>query len=223
MRTILILIVLSTFAGAATSPGVPQSAGGQVYKPGDGVTSPVVVKEVKPSYAAGAMRPRVEGTVVVSCIVKVDGAVDDCTVTRSLDAELDQEAVNAAKQWQFKPGTKDGKPVAVEVSIELSFSMRSGSPVYRPGAGVSSPEIVKEVKPDYPEEAKQAGVGGTVELEGVIQIDESIDSIRVTRSIDERLDQEAVKSLGQWRFKPGQKDGQAVRVLISVEMSFTVR
>ena len=69
----------------------------------------------------------------------------------------------------------------------------------------------------------RAGMQGTVELEGIVQIDGTIDSIRVTKSIDERLDREAVKALGQWRFKPGQKDGQDVRVRISIEMSFNVR
>jgi TonB family protein len=47
------------------------------------------------------------------------------------------------------------------------------------------------MKPDYPEDAKQAGVNGIVELEGVVQIDGSIDRIRVTKGIDERLDREA--------------------------------
>lgn len=78
-------------------------------------------------------------------------------------------------------------------------------------------------KPDYPEEAKQTGVHGIVDLKGVVQIDGSIDSIHVTKGIDERLDREAVKALTQWRFKPGQKDGQDVRVLISVEITFSVR
>ena len=200
-----------------------QSAGGQTYKPGDGVTTPVLVKEVKPAYTEAAMRRRVQGTVGANCVVTADGTVGDCTVTRPLDAELDQQAIKAMKEWQFKPGTKDGQPVAVEVAIEMSFTLRDGPPAYRPGAGVSSPVVVKETKPEYPEDLMRAGVHGTVELEGVVQIDGSIDSIRVTKGIDERLDQEAVKALGQWRFKPGQKDGKDVRVLISIEMSFNVR
>jgi TonB family protein len=47
--------------------------------------------------------------------------------------------------------------------------------------------------------------------------------IRVKRGLDERLDREAVKALGQWRFRPGQKDGQDVRVRISIEMTFSAR
>jgi TonB family protein len=62
-----------------------------------------------------------------------------------------------------------------------------------------------------------------VELEGVVQVDRTINRIRVTKGLDDRLDREAVKALGQWRFRPGQKDGQDVRVRISIEMTFSVR
>jgi TonB family protein len=204
-------------------PAVAQPAGDQVYKPGEGVTVPRVVKDVKPNYTPDAMRRGVQGLVGLSCVVKADGKVGDCTVTRPLDATLDQEAVRVAKQWQFEPGTKDGQPVAVEVSIEMSFTLRDGPPVFRPGAGVSSPVVISEVKPEYPADVMREGIQGTVELEGIVQIDGTIDSIRVVKGLDGRLDHEAVKALGQWRFRPGQKDGQDVRVRISIEMSFSAR
>jgi TonB family protein len=223
VRTILILAVLSALTGAADSTAAAQAAGDQVYKPGNGVTSPVLVREVKANYTEGAMRRRVQGTVVISCVVLTDGKVGDCAVTRPLDAELDQAAVEVAKQWQFKPGMKDGEPVAVEVSIEMSFSLRGNPPVYTAGAGVSVPVVVSEMKPDYPADAMQSGIQGTVELEGIVEIDGSIGNIRVKRGLDERLDREAVKALGQWRFRPGQKGGQDVRVRISIEMTFSVR
>jgi TonB family protein len=45
-------------------------------------------------------------------------------VTKSLDEQLDQQAIIAVKQWQFRPGTKAGTPVDVEVNIELTFTLR---------------------------------------------------------------------------------------------------
>ena len=146
-----------------------QSAGDQVYKPGEGVTAPTVVKDVKPNYTPDAMRRRVQGLVGMSCVVKADGNVGDCTVTRPLDDALDQEALRVVKQWQFKPGMKDGQPVAVEVSIEMSFTLRDGPPVFRPGAEVSSPAVIREVKPEYPADVMREGIQGTVELEGIVQ------------------------------------------------------
>ena len=87
---------------------------------------PVVVREVKPDYTEEAKAARIQGTVWVKCVVQEDGDVGDVQVSRSLDKEygLDDEAVKAAKQWKFKPGTKDGKPVAVQVTIELTFTLK---------------------------------------------------------------------------------------------------
>lgn len=53
-----------------------------------------------------------------------DGAVGDVAIKRSLDPDLDGEAVKATKQWRFRPGTKDGEPVAVQVMIELTFTLK---------------------------------------------------------------------------------------------------
>lgn len=98
---------------------------GSAYKIGEaGVKAPVVVKEVRPRYTEDAMRRQVQGTVEVDAVVLADGTVGDVTVKRSLDADLDEQAVKATKQWRFRPGTKDGEPVAVQVSIELTFTLR---------------------------------------------------------------------------------------------------
>jgi protein TonB len=67
----------------------------------------------------------VQGNVQVDAVVLADGSVGDVTVTKSLDAELDEQAVNATKQWKFRPGTKDGKAVDVLVQIELTFTLRA--------------------------------------------------------------------------------------------------
>lgn len=95
--------------------------------------------------------------------------------------------------------------------------------VYEIGKGISSPVLTREVKPIYPQDAKDEGVKGVVELEGVVEKDGSIDQIRVTRNVDARLDEAAIKALSQWQFKPGTKDGEAVRVRVNVELTFTLK
>jgi TonB family protein len=97
-----------------------------VYKPGNGVTLPEVVKEVKPKYTPAAMQAKIQGSVWLECVVSETGDVTDIKVTRSLDTEfgLDQEAIDAAGLWKFKPGRKDGKPVAVRITIELTFTLK---------------------------------------------------------------------------------------------------
>ncbi len=85
-----------------------------------------VVREVKPAYTADAMRAKVQGSVWLECIVMPDGSVGDVKVTRSLDPifGLDQEAIKAAKMWKFRPGMRQGEPVPVIITIELTFTLR---------------------------------------------------------------------------------------------------
>ena len=113
-------------AGRGLGPGGLGGTGGAVYQAGNGVTVPVLIRDVKPQYTHDAMRAKVQGSVWLECIVLPDGSVGDIRVTRSLDQRfgLDQEAIKAAKQWRFRPGLRVGEPVSVMVTIELSFNLR---------------------------------------------------------------------------------------------------
>jgi protein TonB len=90
------------------------------------VTSPRLVREKKPDYTADAMRAKVQGSVLLQCIVLPDGTVGEVTVLRSLDQVfgLDEQAIKAARQWQFIPGQRFGEPVPVYITIELTFTLR---------------------------------------------------------------------------------------------------
>jgi TonB family protein len=112
--------------GSGFGQGIGGGTGGGVYRPGNGVILPRVLREVKPQYTADAMRAKVQGTVLLECVVNSDGTVGSVEIVRSLDRTfgLDQEAIKAAKQWRFAPGTRFGEPVAVLVTIELTFTLR---------------------------------------------------------------------------------------------------
>lgn len=112
--------------GSGLGPGSGGGTGGGPHRPGSGVTIPRPLKEVKPQYTADAMRAKVQGTVWVECVVQIDGTVGDVKVVRSLDPVfgLDAEAVKAARQWRFIPGTLKGEPVPVLITIELTFTLR---------------------------------------------------------------------------------------------------
>jgi TonB family protein len=123
------LLVVATATASAVSALPMSVVAGQdtrVYKPGDGVSLPSVVYEVKPKYTPEAMKQRIQGSVFMRVVVRESGGVGDVQVTQSLDAEygLDQEAIKAAKQWIFNPGMKDGKPVAVEVTVQMTFTLK---------------------------------------------------------------------------------------------------
>jgi TonB family protein len=113
-------------AGSGLGPGSGGGTGGGVYQPGNGVTIPVKVREVKPAYTSDAMRAKIQGTVWLQCVVRPDGSITDVQVVKSLDPVfgLDQEAIKAARQWVFRPGTRLGQPVAVQITIEMEFTLR---------------------------------------------------------------------------------------------------
>jgi periplasmic protein TonB len=112
--------------GSGLGQGFGGGTGGGAYRPGNGVQLPRPLQEVKPQYTADAMRAKVQGTVLLECVVLPDGTVGSVEVVRSLDSTfgLDQEAIKAAKRWRFAPGTRFGEPVAVLVTIELTFTLR---------------------------------------------------------------------------------------------------
>jgi protein TonB len=112
--------------GRGLGPGSGENSGGDTYRPGSGIVSPRVLKELKPQYTADAMRARVQGTVLVACVVRADGTVGSVQIVRSLDPTfgLDEQAIAAVKQWRFAPGTRAGMPVSVQVMIELTFTLR---------------------------------------------------------------------------------------------------
>ena len=103
-------------------PGGPGDGGAG---PG-GASTPQLVRDVTPTYTTDAMRAKVQGAVLLECVVVPDGTVDNCRVLRSLDRAygLDDQAVMAAKQWRFKPAQRFGTPVAARITIEMMFNLR---------------------------------------------------------------------------------------------------
>jgi len=111
--------------GSGLGPGDGSNIGDGPYGPGGDVTMPVVVHQEKPRYTIEAMRARIQGAVLIECVVQPTGVCERLRVLRSLDARLglDEQALRAAAAWRFSPGTRRGKPVAVLVTIQLGFSI----------------------------------------------------------------------------------------------------
>ena len=123
-----VLVCLFAIGAHASSPQAPAQppAAPPVYMPGGSVELPRVKKEVRPRYTADARARGIHGVVWIEAVVLPDGKVGEATVTRSLDKVygLDREALKAARKWLFIPGRKLGKPVAVLVTIELTFTLK---------------------------------------------------------------------------------------------------
>ena len=112
--------------GSGLGPGTGGGVGGGEFRPGNGVTTPVLIREVKPNYTGDAMRAKLQGVVEMEAVVMPDGSVGRVRITRSLDQTfgLDEEAKKAVRQWRFQPGLLKGQPVAVIVNVELTFTLR---------------------------------------------------------------------------------------------------
>jgi TonB family protein len=109
---------------------------------------------------------------------------------------------------------------AEELSMARATSDAFGTGAFRIGNGVTAPQLVYRVEPEYPEEARKAGIEGTVVLYAVVNPDGMIRNVRVIRSLDPVLDENAMKAVRQWKFKPGMKDGKPVPVAASIEVTF---
>lgn len=99
----------------------------------------------------------------------------------------------------------------------------TGGGPYRPGSGITPPSVLREVKPDYTEEARRRGLTGDVVLEIVVRSDGSVSDVKVLQGLGGGLDQRAVEAVRQWRFSPARRFGTPVDVMVEVAVEFKLR
>ncbi len=119
-RNIQVIQSPGLVCSSARPAGEPQIA----ILPSPGIVAPRVAQQARPRYTMEAMTRHVQGTAVVQAVVMADGSVRDACISRSLDPDLDAEAVAAATRWQFTPAIRNGEPVPVMVTIELTFTLK---------------------------------------------------------------------------------------------------
>ncbi len=101
------------------------------------------------------------------------------------------------------PGTGEGEPLRV-------------------GGEVKAPVLVNRVEPGYPEAARKARMEGVVILEAIITASGSVEDVKVLKSVNPLLDASAVRAVQQWRYKPATLNGRAVRVYLTVTVTFNL-
>jgi periplasmic protein TonB len=109
--------------GPGVGPGRGGGIGGGVFRVGGGVSAPRAIFAPDPEYSEEARKAKYQGTCVLWLVVGPDGRTRDIKVARTLGLGLDQEAIEAVKQWKFEPAMKDGKPVAAQVNVEVTFRL----------------------------------------------------------------------------------------------------
>lgn len=200
-------------------------------------TPPKALRRSAPEYPAALKAQRVVGSANLSFLVDVNGDVKEVRVEHAAQEAFGRAAAAAVSQWKYQPATKAGQPVALRVGMSLEFSL-TGAELARleevrekealpPGPAPLEvaeldewPELKKEIRPKTPPVLQaqrrmgQAIMAFVVDEQGVPR---DIHPVVVTHV---ECGVEAAVAIAQWRFEPGRKAGQAVRVAMELPMVF---
>jgi len=115
---------LGSGSGNGFGPGYGGNVGGGLEAIGGRVSAPVVLHSVEAEFSDEAPRAKYQGVCLISLIVDTQGNPQNIHVARALGMGLDEKAIEAIRQYKFKPALKDGKtPVPVQITIEVDFRL----------------------------------------------------------------------------------------------------
>lgn len=109
--------------GSGLGPGSGGNTGGGPRRIGGGVSAPVLIYSVEPEFSEEARKAKVAGNVLVNLYVDQRGLPSHVHVIRGVGMGLDEKAVEAVRQYRFKPAMENGKPVLVELNVEVNFQI----------------------------------------------------------------------------------------------------
>jgi TonB family protein len=204
---------------------LPLIASAQPYRVGGDVKAPVAIVHVEPVYPEEARLQRISGIVILGTVIDHTGAVKDIKVLKGLPNGLSEAAVDAVKQWVFKPATVNGEAVDVLFNITINFKLDkkdSDDAPLRVGGDVRAPVVMEKVEPVYTDAARKAGINGIVIVESIIGRDGVVKNVSVLKPLPFGLDQAAVDAVKQWKFKPGMLEGKPVDVIFNLTVNFRV-
>jgi TonB family protein len=173
-------------------------------------------------YPEAAREGRIEGKIWVKVLITEAGNVEEAGSSRG-DPGLIAAAVAAAKEWKFTPFVKDGRAIAVRTAILFDFA---GSAAESRSAEIEGklliPALVQhQVKPEYPEKAKQHRIQGQVVLRLVIGKDGRITDIRPDSGPPELIPA-AIKAVQKWRYRPFLLNGEPLAVETTIKVNFAL-
>jgi TonB family protein len=198
-------------------------------------------KFVEPVYPPDAKTARIQGSVVLDAVIGKDGMIENLKVV-SGPPELTRSAVDAVRQWTYKPYLLNGDPVAVETTITVTYALASSAATPAPqsmnssapsaqiatapgqpthiGGDVQRPILIHQAEPEYSQQAKAAKFSGTVRLSLVVEANGRPTHVRVVKGVGMGLDEKAVEAVRQYQFKPATLAGKPVPVDLYVDVNF---
>lgn len=206
-------------AVAPTSP--PRPTASQPVRMDAKTEAARLISDPKPEYPLLARMAHVQGEVKFHALIGKDGSVDELKLL-SGNPLLVGPAMQAVKNWRYQPTLLKGQPVEVATEIDVGFVLAQAGKVkvYNVGGDVSPPRPVYAPNPPYTDAARNAKIHGTVVLAIVIGPLGLVRQVRVIQSLDKGLDEQAVRTVRTWRFRPAVRKGIPVPVRIRVDANF---
>ena len=201
-----------------------------------------LIKRVNPVYPPLARQARIQGTVVMEVKIAKSGDVQSLQLV-SGHPMLAPAAIEAVKQWKYKPFVIDGEPVEVKTTVQVNFTL-AGGPPKEPDAGTSPPAtpqsepsstvprvrissgiasglLVSKINPRYPPDAREQRVQGNVVMQVDIDKDGNVETVQLI-SGHPLLAPAAIDAVRQWKYKPYLLNGNPMNVETQVMVAFTL-
>ena len=166
-------------------------------------------------------RPEVTPQVVAPVVTASSDARDRAGVPAETSSETESQGQGTGGGAGSGQGTGLGEGSGS--GIGPGSGGGTGGGPYRPGSGIVAPQLLREVKPDYTDDARRRGVEGDVVMEIVVRSDGSVGDVKVRQGLGSGLDQRAVDAVRQWKFAPAKRFGTPVDVLVEVAVEFKLR
>ena len=192
-------------------------------------------KMIRPRYPKDALRNGTAGAVSVRAVVASEGKIKDLTVV-SGSGEFSENAVAAIRKWHFRPVAVQGRFVETSYLVHVRFNpllkeANSDIELESPKAsqlldaspaqpGLVHPKATYAPEPEFSEEARKAGIGGTVRIAMLVDTDGHPETVTLLCGAEPSLNAKAVETAKLWRFEPATRDGKPVRAEVEIETSF---
>lgn len=168
-----------------------------------------------------APRPPVTPQVVAPVVTASSDARDRAGVLSDAPADTDSQGAGTGGGVGTGQGTGIGEGSGSGIGPGTGGGTGGGP--YRPGSGITAPQLLTEVRPDYTDDARRRGIEGDVVLEIVVRRDGTVGDIKVMQGLGAGLERRAIDAVRQWRFTPARRLGAPVDVVVEVAVEFKLR
>lgn len=197
-----------------------------------------IIKKVNPVYPPLARQARIQGQVILKVEITKSGDAENIQLV-SGHPMLAPSAIEAVRQWKYRPYLLNGEPVNVQTDVTVNFTLADASSPDTPSAqggvpanipfpqrirvsqGVEHGLLVSKVQPQYPSEAKEQHIQGEVLLRVTIDKEGNVANIQAVSGPD-GLVPASIEAVKQWKYRPYLLNGTPVEVETQVTVNFTL-